>query len=528
MQVENATLDDVLNITVNFYTPVGGTANLSVYDPSQILNYSAENILNLGTSTWFTWNVSNSAASTGTYNVTIRFKYGLIVGYNETTLNIVPFINATIGINSFSPDIEYPNNASVILYYNDGTGQGIIGALITAHDDTKQLNISWDDNSDGTYNVTIYFGTDFGTHQVYLTTSKRLYESSTSDPISINYVPSNPEPINPLYAALIGLMSNTMTEQNQSITLYLLIGTIAGSVITAAVGTDRLRRKREVPIKALASLESIIIDHTISGVTMWVFDFIKMDQDVGLLSGFMSAVKSFLDEMKEGGLRKLETEFRTFIRENGEFLTITCIASIDTLQEEEWIRQRLRKFLQDAEQQHRDTLENWMGNLKPFKTSFMEILASVIDLDKAEKLKMERITKIQRDRESLQAELNNLNSQMKNLNKQSKAGEISKEEFEVKKTEIELEHQSVQRQYEEVDLLLSRLPTTPEQKKATIAPNKKIAKQTGQAPLNNNGNMGITKERAGKLDKQQKQKTRRKISKITNDSSRKKPKKLQK
>jgi hypothetical protein len=516
VQVENATLNDILNITVNFYTPIGGTVNLNIYDPSQILNYTAEEIIAPCMSTWFTWNVSNNAASTGTYNVTIGFEYGFVVGYNETTLNIVPLINATLGITSFSSDVEYPDNASVILYYNDGTGQGIVGATITAYDDTNQLNISWVDNNDGTYNVTIYFGADFGAHQVYLTASKRLYASSTSDPISINYVPSYPVTTSALFADLIGLTFNTITEQNQSSTLYLLIGAIVGSVIAVTVGADRLRRKREVPIKALASLENIIVDHTLSGVTLWVFDFIKMDQDVGLLSGFMSAVKSFLNEMKEGGLRKLETQFRTFIREEGEFLTITCIVSISTRQEEEWIRQRLRKFLADAEQQHRDKLENWTGRLKPFKASFMEILASVIDLDKAEKLKMERISNIQKEKEKLQAQLSNLNSQLENLNQQFQTGEISEEEFEAKKTEIELEHESVHRDYYETDLLLSRVSPT-EIKQATRATTKNTRKHAKKTPSTQNENGRTANDRA-KRHNASREKKQAKTSKITNNS----------
>nr|MDO8082995.1 SHOCT domain-containing protein [Candidatus Freyarchaeota archaeon] len=516
VQVDNATLDDVLNVTVNFYTPVGGTVNLSIYDPSQTLNYTAEKNIALCTSTWFTWNISNNATSPGSYNVTLSSKYGFMVGYNETTLEIVPLINTALDITSFPSNVVYPNNASVILYYHDETGQGIEGAFITAYDGTKKLDIQWDDKNDGIYNVTINFGADFGDHQVYLTASKRFYASSSSDPISINYAPTYFIVINPQYIALIGLMYNAMMEQNKGLTSYLLIGVVVGSLVAATVVADRLRRKREVPIKALASLENIIVDHILSGVTLWVFDFIKMDQDVGLLSGFMSAVKSFLDEMKEGDLRKLETERRTFIREDGEFLTATCIASINTGQEEEWIRQRLHKFLFDAEQQHRNKLENWIGNVKPFKASFMEILASVIDLDKAEKLRMERISKMQRDRESFKAELINLNSQLKNLSQQFKAGEISEEEFEARKTEIQLKQESVQSHYDETELLLSRVPLTSKVKQARTATKKsgKYAKQT--------------KERAERPHNRQKRRVRRKTSKIANSPHRGKPKKQEK
>ncbi|MHA1210577.1 MAG: hypothetical protein ACTSRF_15330, partial [Candidatus Freyarchaeota archaeon] len=63
-----------------------------------------------------------------------------------------------------------------------------------------------------------------------------------------------------------------------------------------------------------------------------------MQQDIALVSGFMTAIKSFLEEMKIGGLKRLGTEFGTFIREESELLTCTCITGEIGLDEELWIR----------------------------------------------------------------------------------------------------------------------------------------------------------------------------------------------
>jgi hypothetical protein len=300
----------------------------------------------------------------------------------------------------------------------------------------------------------------------------------------------------PPYAGLASLMFFGMTQQDKSFMLYLLLGVAVCSVVVATIAAYRLLRKHMVSIKVLASLENIIIDHTLSGVTIWEFDFLRMNQDVGLLSGFMSAVRSFLDEMKEGGLRKLETEFRMLIRENGEFLTATCIARIQTSPEEEWIRQRLRRFLLDAEQQHRKRLENWMGCVTPFKASFMRILATVIDLDKAERLQMEKLFKILRDKERLQEELSTLNSQLEKLNQQLGVEEINEKEFEARKTEIELYYDHIQNNYDETSLLLSRAPSTPRTKLITTVVTRETGKYAKHTPLNQNGKRKITGKRA--------------------------------
>ncbi|WXG42160.1 MAG: hypothetical protein WED07_15585 [Candidatus Freyarchaeum deiterrae] len=305
-----------------------------------------------------------------------------------------------------------------------------------------------------------------------------------------------------------------MTQQDKGFTLYLLLGVAICSVVVAIIAANRLRIKHVIPTKVLASLENIIIDHTLSGVTLWAFDFLRMNQDVGLLSGFMSAVRSFLDEMKEGGLRKLETESRMLIRENGDFLTATCIARIKTPQEEEWIRQRLRKFLLNAEQQHRKRLENWMGCVRPFKASFMRILASVINLDKAEKLQTERLSKIRRDKERLQEELRTLNFQLEKLNQQLGVEEINEKEFEARKNEIELNYEDIQNNYDETSLLLSRVPSTPRKKLITTVVTRETRNYANQTPLNQNEKRKITSERAWRHHKNRKQKNIKSIYNI--------------
>ncbi|MEX2750430.1 MAG: hypothetical protein Q6366_000950, partial [Candidatus Freyarchaeota archaeon] len=567
--VENATLFDLLDINVNFNNTlrsnVTGSVTLNIYDFSQILNYTSGKSVNEVTGTSFSWDVGSTATSTGTYNVTVSFHDGFVVGYNESQLDVVALTSSQLNLTWYPEHYEYPGPVPVILYYYNKTNpdQGIAGANISAYfENHTPITIPTPtDYGNGSYRVELNFSTAFGNHNVYFHASKRLFEPTSSTTISINYtkvlvsivlytpqsvvlsttlaasatlrymgndsafvgqtiyfnftlrftngtitviqrdgttnnegraetsivVPPDTVELNvtafyngastvsgatsstnsvtltsgavsPLFVGLFSLMFLMMAQQGQNFTFYLLIGAVAGSVAVAGMAADRVRRRRLVPLRAMASFENIIVDHITTGATLWSFDFLKMEQDVTLVSGFMSAVKSFMGEMQKGGLRKLETELGTFIREDGDFLTATCITCGNTSQEEEWIRRKLRRFLAEAETQHMDLLQDWRGDVQPFRDSLPLILASVIDLDKAEKLLRERISKLQKSKEKLQTELNRLGSQLEDLAKQAEAGKISESKFEAAKAKIEPKYDEVQKEYIHTSLCLSRVP----------------------------------------------------------------------
>jgi len=144
--------------------------------------------------------------------------------------------------------------------------------------------------------------------------------------------------------------------------------------------------------------------------------------------------------------------------------------------EENWIRQRLRSFLSIAEQHHLDELQSWSGNVSTFRESFPQILASVIDLDRAAKLQMEKIYRVQREKEKLQGELNRLGSQLESLKQRLEAGEISEAEFEARRAEIEPLYDRVQRDYIHASLFLSRTPSAVVARHITPEVSKKVEK----------------------------------------------------
>ncbi|MBS7249132.1 MAG: hypothetical protein KIH08_00865 [Candidatus Freyarchaeota archaeon] len=585
--VENATLFDLLDINVTFNTSlrsnVTGSVTLNIYDFSQILNYTDGKSVNQVTGTSLSWDVDSTATSTGTYNVTVSFHDGFVVGYNESQLDVVALTSSQLDVTWYPEHYEYPGPVPVTIHYYNKTnlGQGIAGASISSYfENHTPITIPTPtDYGNGSYRVELNFGTAFDVHSVYFRASKRLFEPSNSSTISVNYTKvlvsitletpqsvvlntplvaaatlryytngsvfvgqnvnfnfslrfangsstviqrtslTNDEgraeasivvpldtvelkvtafysgtgtvsgvasstnsvtltsaAIDPMFMGLLSLMFLVVAKQSQNFTFYLLIGSLVGSVAVAGVGMDRVRRRRLVPLRALASLENIIVDHITTGATLWSFDFLKMEQDVTLVSGFMSAVKSFMGEMQKGGLRKLETELGTFIREDGDFLTATCITCGNTPQEEEWLRRKLRSFLAEAETQHMDLLQDWRGDVQPFRDSLPLILASVIDLDKAEKLLRERISKLQKSKEKLQTELNRLGSQLEDLARQLESGKITESKFEEEKAKIEPKYDEVQKEYIHTSLCLSRVPPSLEAKKPTPEVAKEVEK----------------------------------------------------
>ncbi len=461
--VENATLDDFLEIAVSFDASVSGSVTLDIYDSSQRLNYTNTKALSGVPSVVFSWNVRSTATTHGMFNVTISFRDGLSVGYNETVLEIVPLIATGLVVTSFPEHVEYPNTVPITLFYYDNvTGEGLAGAAIMAYEGAKVLPIyNKTDYGNGTYSFIVDFGTDFGVHEIrFVASGVRFYASSVSGTVTINFKAPYYVVINPEVTGLILLVSNMLSEQNQKITRYLALGVVVGLAAVGGMVASRVHRRRMVPLRAMASLENIIVDYIPSGVTVWAFDFFKMEQDATLVSGFMSAVKTFLAEMKKGGLRKLETEFGTFIREDGNILTATCITSGVTVEEEKWIRKRLREFVSSAEEQNWEKLVNWKGEVSTLKASLLEILSSLIDLDKVETLQRKKIVKLLREREKLQEELNNLGLKLQKLNQEYREGKISEMDFQARKSQIEPRYDKIQMDYIRTSIILSKVPYT--------------------------------------------------------------------
>lgn len=250
----------------------------------------------------------------------------------------------------------------------------------------------------------------------------------------------------------------TLVQNQERFRNFLIIGVI-GAVSAAAASGYTVHRRRRVPLNALGNLESIIVDHNPSGTMLWSFDFISMQQDMTLVSGFMSAIKTFLEEMKVGGLKRLGTDFGTFIREETKLLTATCITGAIGLDEEVWIRGKLHDFLVKIEQEYGKQLETWKGEVSRFAEAFPIILASIIDLDKVHKLQMQKMMKLSKDRQKLQEKVNKYGEKLEKLKSQYDSGEIDFKKYLYERYKTEEVYDKVQKDYLYTSLFLQRTPS---------------------------------------------------------------------
>ncbi|MGQ9721309.1 MAG: hypothetical protein ACUVXA_08310 [Candidatus Jordarchaeum sp.] len=258
----------------------------------------------------------------------------------------------------------------------------------------------------------------------------------------------------------------TIIKENQN-QLFMLMGFIAlGAVIAGGYGGRSAYKRRKIPLNALKSMENILIDHKPTGTMIWSFDFISMQQDVALVSGFITAIKSFLEEMKVGGLKRLGTDFGTFIREESQLLTATCITSDIGLDEELWIRSKLHEFLIKVEQEHWNQLEGWKGDLTPFKESLPSILASLINLEKAQKLQRQKIDKLTKNKDKLQKKVNKYGAKLEELKSRYDSGEIDFKKYIFERYKTEAKYDKVQKDYLYASLFVSRVSPPMEAKPA--------------------------------------------------------------
>ncbi|MEM2984507.1 MAG: hypothetical protein QXL24_04760, partial [Candidatus Jordarchaeaceae archaeon] len=181
-------------------------------------------------------------------------------------------------------------------------------------------------------------------------------------------------------------------------------------------------------------------------------------------SGFIQAIKTFLEEMKVGGLKRLGTEFGTFIREESKLLTATCIAGNIGIDEELWIRNKLHEFLIQGEQKHYKQLEEWKGDVGQFRESFPVILSSLIDLKKVQSLQRQKIEKLTRDKDKLQREVDKYGAKLDKLKGRYDAGEIGFKNYLVERYKIEAKYDKVQKDYLYASLFLSRAAPILEEK----------------------------------------------------------------
>ncbi|MHA1696554.1 MAG: hypothetical protein ACTSUG_14925 [Candidatus Helarchaeota archaeon] len=132
--------------------------------------------------------------------------------------------------------------------------------------------------------------------------------------------------------------------------------------------------------KSLQSLRYLLIIHKETSITIYSVNFSEQKLDADLVSGFISAISSFGMELSGGqsiGIRKMEYESLKIVLQQGEYINVGLI--LDDFPEQ-WLDLRLKTFVKALENQYKPYLENWSGDVRPFKT-IGQLFTKIFEID---------------------------------------------------------------------------------------------------------------------------------------------------
>jgi len=143
--------------------------------------------------------------------------------------------------------------------------------------------------------------------------------------------------------------------------MFSILGAASIAAAAGGISSNRAYRRWRVPARAINAIENILVSHRETGLLLRSFDVLLLDVDESLISGFISAIRSFAEEMKIGGFNTLETSLGTLIKVEGEFIEAVCITGLASKPEVERIRKRLKETLMLVEAEAGTPLKKWKG-----------------------------------------------------------------------------------------------------------------------------------------------------------------------
>lgn len=150
-----------------------------------------------------------------------------------------------------------------------------------------------------------------------------------------------------------------------------LTGALSDGVFKRSEVTTVVRKKRALPawvtkkIEAADNLQHILIIHKLSGACLFSYSCSALGFDPDLVSGFLQAISSFGTEVssKETGLEEIRYKGFVVALSEGELVrsAFICNKSPTTT-----LRSGIKYFTIKFEDQHRNALANWTGDVSIF------------------------------------------------------------------------------------------------------------------------------------------------------------------
>ncbi|MEM1723458.1 MAG: hypothetical protein QXK43_06830 [Candidatus Jordarchaeales archaeon] len=449
VNVSGAVVGDNLTVRGALTATLSGKANLTVLkDGGKV--FENQTVFSGGTVDvgWF-----NVSVEPGSYVVRLLVECGLEVGLIEqSSFSISDRAPCSIRIDR----LESTDRVRILFYVSrNDTGFPVTNAEVRLfYVDGGEVGLDKIDNyRNGSYFVEFTLpGGGFYKFKMVVWGS-RIEE--TYRIVELSYSPP------PLPLEVVAEVLAFMAQSAQSVQfsrLLALLGVSAAVVVAGGVAGGRVYRRWRAPVKALSSIENVLVTHRETGLPLWSFDVLSLDVDATLVSGFVSAVRSFAEEMRLGGFNVLETRIGTFVRAESELLEVVCVAGKVGKLEVEWLRGRLAEFLRLVEAEAGSALRKWEGgDVSEFRDVFRRAFNSVFNYPRLLKLHEARMRGLIKEKSRLMTAIASLEKEAKKAGELLDKRVLSVEEYERRISELSREKETLEQRIASIDDTLSRI-----------------------------------------------------------------------
>ncbi|MBS7288612.1 MAG: hypothetical protein KIH01_07685 [Candidatus Freyarchaeota archaeon] len=448
VNVGGAVVSDNLSVRGVLSRSLSGNVNLTVLSSgSPVFSVQASFSGGVAEVGW-----TSVSVAPGDYTLRLLVEGGLEVGLLEKPFTISARAPCNIRIDR----LESTDKVKILLYVSrNDTGFPVTDAQISVYY-ANGIRIQPDDvvnYGNGSYFVAFTPpGEEAYTFNIEVS-GARIETASTVVEVSYRPPPLSPEVVGLVLAAVL------QSERSaQSWRLLAALGVSSAAVVAGGVTGGMAYRRWRAPVRAMSSMENVLVAHKETGLPLWSFDLLSLDVDATLVSGFVSAVRNFAEEMRLGGFNMLETRIGTFVRAESELLDVVCVAGRVGRLEVEWLRSRLGEFLRLVEAEAASALRKWEGgDVSEFRDVFRRAFTSTFDYPRLVRLHEARMKRLLKERGRIVGAIAFLEEEARRAAEMFERGELSAEEYERQVSELSRDKEALEQRVASIDDTLSRM-----------------------------------------------------------------------
>ncbi|MEM2574630.1 MAG: hypothetical protein QXF77_09500 [Candidatus Jordarchaeales archaeon] len=445
VNVSGAVVGDNLTVRGALTAALSGKANLTVLkDGGKV--FENQTVFSGGTVDvgWF-----NVSVESGSYVVRLLVECGLEVGLIERSFSVSDKAPCSIRIDR----LESTDRVRILLYVSrNDTGFPVTNATVKLFyiNGSEIVPDRTEDYGNGSYFVE-FTPPGEGFYKFKIVVSGSRIETAAVT-VELTYSPP------PLPLGLVVGVLSLIVQSAQFSRVLAFLGVSAAAVVAGGVVGGRAYRRWRAPVRAMGAVENVLVTHRETGLPLWNFDVLSLDVDATLVSGFVSAVRNFAEEMRLGGFNVLETRIGTFVRAESELLEVVCVTGKVGRLEVEWLRGRLAEFLRLVEAEAGSALRKWEGgDVSEFRDVFRRAFSSVFNYPRLVRLHEARMRGLIKERGRLTGAIASLEKEARKAGELFERRALSVEEYERRVSELSREKEALEQKIASIDDTLSRM-----------------------------------------------------------------------